>query len=99
MDKKLVIGNILTSLLIEALLRENRLSEAYDALILLLESDPNNSHGWYLLGGMYRRQQLWGEAINAYNKTKLIDPQGPAATAIESIYDILRFANTDLMNP
>ena len=99
MEKKLAIGEILTTLQVEALLRENRLTEAYDALILLLEKDPNNSHGWYLLGGIYRRQQLWGEAINAYNKAKVIDPQGPAATAIESIYEILRFANTDLMNP
>ena len=52
MDKKLVIGEILTTLQIESLMRENRLTEAYDALILLLENDPNNAHGWYLLGGI-----------------------------------------------
>ena len=38
-------------------------------------------------------------AINAYNRAKLIEPEGPAAAAIESIYDIIRFVNTDLMNP
>jgi hypothetical protein len=42
---------------------------------------------------------MWGDAINAYNKAKLIDPAGPAAAAVESIYDILRFVNADLMNP
>lgn len=99
MEKKHAITEILTTLQIESLLRENRVEEAYDALINLVEKDPNNSNAWYLLGGIYRRQQLWGEAINAYNKAKLIDPQGPAATAIDSIYDILRFVNTDLMNP
>ena len=46
-----------------------------------------------------RRHELWGDAINAYNRAKLIEPEGPAAAAIESIYDIIRFVNTDLMNP
>jgi cytochrome c-type biogenesis protein CcmH/NrfG len=64
-----------------------------------LDKEPGNSHAWYLLGGIYRRQQLWGEAINAYNKAKMIEPNGPAAVAIESIYEILNFRNTDLMNP
>jgi len=29
----------------------------------------------------------------------MIDPDGPAAVAIEAIYEILNFRNTDLMNP
>ena len=29
----------------------------------------------------------------------MIEPDGPADAAIESIYDIIRFVNTDLMNP
>jgi Cytochrome c biogenesis factor len=99
MEKKKFISEILTTLEIEALMRESKLEEAYDQLNTLLEKEPNNAHGWYLLGGIYRRQQLWGEAINAYTKAKMIDPDGPAAVAIESIYEILRFTNTDLMNP
>jgi Tetratricopeptide repeat. len=99
MEKKRAISQILTALEIEALLREGKSSEAYTQLVALLENDPKNARGWYLLGGIYRGQQLWGDAINAYNKAKLIDPEGPAATAIESIYEILNFINTDLMNP
>ena len=90
---------MITTLDIEALLRAGKLDEAYNKLIDLLEREPNNSNGWYLLGGIYRRQQLWGEAINAYNKAKLIDPQGPEAVAIESIYEILNYRNVDMMNP
>ena len=52
-----------------------------------------------MLGNLYRRQQLWGEAINHLNKAKLLDPDGPADAAIESIYNIIRFVNKDLMNP
>ncbi len=99
MEKNKAISQILTTLEIEALLREGKIDMAYDQLELLLKREPDNAHGWYLLGGIYRRQQLWGDAINAYNKAKMIDPDGPAAVAIESIYEILNFRNTDLMNP
>lgn len=99
MDNKKEISRLMTALEIEALMRENRIDEAYNQLNELLKNEPQNAHGWYLLGGIYRRQQLWGEAINAYNKAKMIDPEGPAAAAIESIYSILNFVNTDLMNP
>ena len=99
MEKKKTISQILTTLEIEALLREGKIEEAYIQLNSLLEQEPGNAYGWYLLGGIYRRQQLWGEAINAYTKAKMIDPEGPAAVAIESIYEILNFRNTDMMNP
>lgn len=99
MDKKKAISQLLTTLEIEALLRESKLEESYTQLNALLEREPGNAYGWYLLGGIYRRQQLWGEAINAYNKAKMIDPDGPAAVAIEAIYEILNFRNTDMMNP
>ena len=99
MEKKKEISQLLPTLEIEALQREGKLEEAYTQLNALLEREPGNAYGWYLLGGIYRRQQLWGEAINAYNKAKMIDPDGPAAVAIEAIYEILNFRNTDLMNP
>ena len=84
---------------IEKTLAEGKIEAAFTALQDFLKSEPNNAKGWYLLGGIYRRQQMWGEAINAYGKAKMIEPGGPADAAIESIYDIIRFVNTDLMNP
>ena len=98
MDKKKTISQILTTLEIEALLRESKVDEAYSQLHLLLDKEPGNAYGWYLLGGIYRRQQMGGEAINAYNKAKMLEPEGPAAAAIESIYEILNFRNNDLYN-
>ena len=64
-----------------------------------VKRQPDDSQGWYMLGNLYRRQQLWGDAINALGKARMLDPDGPAEAAIESIYDILRFVNKDLMNP
>ena len=84
---------------IEKLLRDNRLEEAYQSLLDFVRRESSEPQGWYLLGTLYRRQQLWGDAINALNKAKLLDPDGPADAAIESIYNIIRFVNKDLMNP
>lgn len=84
---------------IEKLVAAGHLDDALTQLETLLAAEPDNSQAWFLLGGIYRRHELWGDAINAYNRAKLIDPEGPAAAAVESIYDILHFVNVDLMNP
>lgn len=84
---------------IEKTVASGQLDKARGELEELLAAEPENSQAWFLLGGIYRRHELWGDAINAYNKAKLIEPEGPAAAAIESIYDILHFVNVDLMNP
>lgn len=84
---------------IERLIAQGQLNEARDLLLAHLGKNDANAYAWFLLGGIYRRKEMWGDAINAYNRAKMLEPQGPAAAAIESIYDILRFVNTDLMNP
>lgn len=84
---------------IDQLLRVGEVEKAHLELMEFLNREPENSEAWYLMGSILRRQQLWGEAINALNKAKFLNPEGPAAHAIDSIYEILRFQNTDLMNP
>jgi len=84
---------------IEALLRAGKLEEAHQSLQAFVKAEPADPQGWYMLGNLYRRQQLWGDAINALNKAKMLNPDGPADAAIESIYNIIRFVNKDLMNP
>lgn len=84
---------------IERIIAQGKLDDARDQLTALLEKEENNEQAWFLLGGIYRRKEMWGDAINAYNKAKLLNPEGPGAAAVESIYDILSFVNTDLMNP
>jgi len=84
---------------IERLLCNGKVEEARNALLNYVQKDKNNAYAWYILGGIYRRFQMWGDAINAYNRAKMIEPEGPADAAIESIYDVIRFTNKDLMNP
>ena len=84
---------------IDQLLRNGEIENAHLELEVFLKREPENAEAWYLMGSILRRQQLWGEAINALNKAKFINPEGPAAHAIDSIYEILSYQNTDLMNP
>ena len=84
---------------IEQLMREEGTQRAYNELKQFLDKNPDNAEAWYLMGGILRREQQWGEAINALNRAKFLDPAGPAAYAIEHIYEILSFRHDDLMNP
>lgn len=92
-EKRKLLSRIITTVEIEALMREGLNGEAYNQLNTLLEKEPKNAYGWYLLGTLFRRQQMWGEAINAYNKSKLLEPEGPAAAAVDSVYEILNYKN------
>ncbi|MFA7116026.1 MAG: tetratricopeptide repeat protein [Bacteroidales bacterium] len=89
----------MTIIEIEKLITKNETEKAFKELFLYVKENPDNAKAWYLLGNVYRKHEQWGEAINALNKAKLIDPEGPADAAIESIYNIIRFMNKDLMNP
>ena len=54
---------------------------------------------WIRLGQEYRQKEQWGDAINAYKKALELDPEGPAKVALEFIYQVLEYRNTDLLNP
>ena len=54
---------------------------------------------YYLRGNAYRQQGNVRMALNSYLESMELDPDGPADAAIESIYNIIRFVNKDLMNP
>ncbi|MCF0164009.1 MAG: tetratricopeptide repeat protein [Bacteroidales bacterium] len=75
---------------IEALVMQGNLTEAYDELTAFLAKDGQNASGWFMLGNIYRRKNQWEDAINAYNKAKYYNPEGPADAAIESVYEKIR---------
>ena len=54
---------------------------------------------WIRQGQSYRQKEQWGDAINAYKKALELQPEGPAKVALEFIYEVLEYRNTDLMNP
>jgi len=54
---------------------------------------------WIRLGQEYCKKEQWGDAINAFRRALEIEPDGPAKVALEFIYEVLEYRNTDLMNP
>jgi len=73
----------------KALASGESLNDIYDSLQAILRNEPSNPSAWYLLGGVFRRKRQWEDAISAYNQSKLLDPEGPADAAIESIYEVI----------
>ncbi len=53
---------------------------------------------WYKLGGLYRQQERWGDALNAYAKCMEFGVHTAAREASESIRSILGCRFTDWMN-
>lgn len=86
-DKKEILGRIITTVEIEALMREGRNEEAHSSLSALLKKEPKNAYAWYLLGNLYSRQQLYREALDAYSNSKLLEPEGPAAAAVDWVVE------------
>ncbi len=70
-------------------MREGRNTEARSLLLNLLHKEPNNAYAWYLLGNLYSRQQLYRDALEAYNNAKLLEPDGPAAAAVDWVVEQL----------
>lgn len=54
---------------------------------------------YYLLGNAWRKKGNWQQAINNYLEALKLNPDSPAAGALEIANDILAFYNKDLYNP
>ena len=81
---------------IQALLEANRADEA----IGLLEQyrGEMDDELFYLLGNAWRKKGNWQLAINNYLEAVHLNPESPAARALEIAYDILEFYNKDMYN-
>jgi cytochrome c-type biogenesis protein CcmH/NrfG len=61
--------------------------------------NPADDNAYYLRGNIYRKMNLFGDALNDYHRALELNPQSEAAIAIEILNEILAFRNTDLLNP
>ena len=84
---------------IEALIRENKTGEALEALNRSLSEEPRDARALFLRGKIWWRQGLRSAAMNDYAASAEIEPDGPAARALEQARDIEAFFNPDLLNP
>jgi len=74
-------------------------SEAIRQLDSLIESDPDNDRLLFERGKLRWRTGDRAGATGDYAKAAHINPQSPAAKALEQARDIADFFNPDLYNP
>ena len=81
---------------ISALLARDRADEA----IALMESydGPMDDTLYYLLGNAWRKKGNWQMAMNNYLEAIRLNPESPAAQALEIANEILDFYNKDMYN-
>ena len=79
-----------------SLLARDRADEA----IALMESyqGPMDDGLYYLLGNAWRKKGNWQMAMNNYLEAVRLNPDSPAAQALEIANDILDFYNKDMYN-
>jgi lipopolysaccharide biosynthesis regulator YciM len=66
----------------------------------LIEADPNNVQLLIERGKLYHKMQVWGKALNDFNRVLELEPnQQIARTYKEMATQILSFRHTDLWNP
>ena len=84
---------------VRALLEESR---ADDAIGLLesyrKEGGTMNDTLFYLLGNAWRKKGNWQMAMNNYLEAVHLNPESPAAAALEIANEILDFYNKDMYN-
>lgn len=61
--------------------------------------NPMDDNAYYLRGNVYRKMEMFGDALNDYSKAVELNPQSSAVIAIEILNEILAYRNTDLLNP
>lgn len=81
------------------LISENRLEEALQVLDALLTESPDDDSLLFVRGKVRWRLGDRQGATGDYAKASIINPESPAAKALEHARDIADFFNPDLYNP
>ncbi|MDE7442802.1 MAG: tetratricopeptide repeat protein [Muribaculaceae bacterium] len=79
-----------------------RLIDAGDingALALFDGAASMNADDYFMRGKLYWRLGKRREAINDYHASVALDPDGPAAKALQQANAVMAFFNLDLLNP
>ena len=84
---------------IESLIANGDYDEARKRLDSLLASAPENAQAWYVAGKLAWRLGNRSEAMTCYSRAVAIDPDSPAAYALQQAREIADFVNPDLLNP
>ena len=84
----------------EKLLQENKADQAIEEIeVWRSKGGKMDDYLYYLLGNAWRKKGNWQMAINNYLEATRMNPDSPAAGALEIANNILSFYHKDLYNP
>ena len=84
---------------VRTLLEEHRPDEAIAALEQFrADGGKMDDTLFYLLGNAWRNKGNWQMAMNAYLEAVALNPESPAAQALDIANEILAFYNKDMYN-
>ena len=84
---------------VRRLLQEDRADEAIARISQFrAEGGPMDDRLFYLLGNAWRKKGDWQQAINNYLEAIHLNPDSPAAQALDIANEILAFYNKDMYN-
>ena len=84
----------------EKLLQENKVDQAIEEIEAWRSNGGKmDDYLYYLLGNAWRKKGNWQMAINNYLEATRMNPDSPAAGALEIANNILSFYHKDLYNP
>lgn len=84
---------------IEELLKNNKIEDAIVLLSDIINKSPSDADALFLRGKLYWRLGNRSKATSDYAAAAGLDPDSPAASALEQARDIENFFNPDLLNP
>lgn len=82
-----------------ALYESGHQAKALEALSQLIAAEPDNAEALFTRGKLYWRYGNRSAATTDYAHAAELQPDGPAARALEMARDIEAFFNPDLLNP
>lgn len=83
----------------DSILRDNTPENALVQLTQIIDNDPADAEALYVRGKLFWKLGRRSQATSDYAAAAELDPDGPAAMALEQARDIENFFNPDLLNP
>lgn len=84
---------------IEQFISDGHFDRAIECLDEAIEHTPGDANLWYLRGKTYWRMGKKAAAISDFEEAVHINPDSPAALALEMTQNVMDFYNPDLLNP
>ncbi|MCQ2218815.1 MAG: tetratricopeptide repeat protein [Paludibacteraceae bacterium] len=79
-------------------LQEGKLQEVLSQLEEYVALHKDSAEAYFLLGNAYRKMENWEMALNNYQVSMDLDPEGPAEMAYNATIEVLEFFNKDMYN-